>query len=117
MKVKELLDKFKLTEKEYAHARYNMSRESYFVHEELSYSDIIECSILYFDSDDGVALLKATAEVFSEDGFSIELIDCRYCDIRYQDMRDIIDIFESYEIKANALIDEEIRKEKEKEDE
>lgn len=111
MKIKELLNKFKLTEKEYEHARYNMAKSSYFIHEELSDSEIMECSILYFDSDDGVALLKADAEIFAEDGFSIELIDCRYCDIRYQDMRDIIDIFEDYEIQASALIVEELERE------
>jgi len=110
-KIKELLNKFNLTEEEYEEARYNLTTSSYYIYKEIEFSDVLECSILYFDSDDGVAIIKATAEIFEEEGFSIELIDCKYCDIRYEDMKEIINICENFEILADKLIQKEIEKE------
>jgi len=85
-------EKFELTEDEYHECRCNMESGSYHV-----YKDAWECSVLYFDGDDGVALITGDPEVFSYDGFKIELIDCRYCDIRKLDMVEIIHILEEFE--------------------
>ena len=89
-------ERFGLTEVDYHECRYNMERESYHV-----YKDEWECSVLYFDGDDGVALITGDPEVFAYDGFKIELIDCRYCDIKKLDMVEIIHILEEFEKKAN----------------
>ena len=85
-------ERFGLTEVDYHECRYNMERESYHV-----YKDEWECSVLYFDSDDGVALITTDCEVFEDDGFKLELIDCRYCDIKKLDMVEIIHILEEFD--------------------
>ena len=84
-------EKFNLTEDEYWECRQNMHTPSYHL------SELEECSVLYFDSDDGVALISANSEIFDADGFKIELIDCKYCDIKLTDMIEIIHLFEEFE--------------------
>ena len=93
-------EKFGLTEDKYNECRYNLSRESFHVYKNFE-EEQEECSVLYFDSDDGVALITTDCEVFEDDGFKLELIDCRYCDIKKLDMVEIIHILEEFEKKAN----------------
>ena len=40
---------------------------------------------LYTDGDDGIALISIS-EVFEEDGLSIQLFDCVYCDFNYRQL-------------------------------
>lgn len=40
---------------------------------------------LYTDGDDGIALISIS-EVFEEDGLSIQLFDCLYCDFNYRQL-------------------------------
>lgn len=94
--MKQLLKEFNMTEKEYHHARYNLLTSSYVISQDTD-EDTLECKVLYFDSDDGVALIKHFSEVFDDDGFSINLIDCNYCDIRYIDMLEIINLFKEFD--------------------
>ena len=35
--------------------------------------------------------------MFDSDGFNITLIDCNYCDIGYDDMLDIIQLFKDFD--------------------
>lgn len=105
MKVRHILKEFNLTEDEYKDLRYNMSEESFLVSRSL-HEDNLYCRILYFDSDEGCCVIKHYAEVFAEEGFSIELIDCRYCDISYKDMKEIIAICEDFEIEAQKVLKE-----------
>ncbi len=92
MKLKELLKKFKLSKEEYYEIRRNLNFEDFLFVRDLN-GEILECSALYFDSDDGVAFIKHDCQVFDEAGFSIELIDCNYCDIKYSHMKEIMLLF------------------------
>ena len=96
-------EKFGLTENEYHECRYNMKVQIYHTYKNFD-EEQEECSILYFDGDDGVALITGDLEGNIYDGFKIELIDCRYCDIRKLDMVEIIHILEEFEEKANENI-------------
>jgi hypothetical protein len=58
--------------------------------------------ILYTDGDEGVAIIQHYGECSAEDGFQIELIDCSYCDIRYKDMKEIIETFEEFERESQT---------------
>lgn len=88
-KMEELLKQFKLSKEQYHDIRTNMQFEDFLFVRDLN-GEILECSALYFDSDDGVALIKHDCQVFDESGFSIELIDCNYCDIKYKHMQEIM---------------------------
>ena len=105
MQVKDILKKFNLTEDEYKDLRYNMFEESFLVSRSL-HEDDLHCEILYFDSDEGCCVIKHDSEVFAEEGFSIELIECGYCDISYKDMKEIIAICEDFEIEAQKVLKE-----------
>ena len=83
---------FGLTENEYWERRQNMNEASYHLHKTFNEEEV-NTSVLYFDSDDGVALISAYCEVFDDEGFQIKLIDCEYCDIHFYHMQEIIDIF------------------------
>jgi len=103
-------EKFNLTEDEYWECRQNMHTPSYHLYEKLE-EEHEECSVLYFDSDDGVALISAYSEVFDDEGFKIELIDCRYCDINFYHMQEIIDIFITLAEEFNMKMLEELEEE------
>jgi hypothetical protein len=96
-------EKFDLTEDEYWECRQNMHRSSYHTYKNFD-EEMEECCVLYFDSDDGVALISANSEIFQFDGFKVELIDCNYCDIKLTDMIEIIHLFEEFEEKINVDI-------------
>ena len=87
-------EKFNLTEDEYWECRQNMHTPSYHLYEKLE-EEQEECSVLYFDSDDGVALISSSCEMF-EAGLSVRLIDCRYCDIETEDMSVILSSIEDF---------------------
>lgn len=91
-----IFKEFDMSEKEYHHARYNLTTPSYVISQDI-HEDSLECKVLYFDSDDGVALIRHFCEVFDSDGFNITLIDCNYCDIGYDDMLDIIQLFKDFD--------------------
>jgi len=55
------------------------------------------CNVLYFDSDDGIALFSSNNEMFVGTGFSMKLIECQYCDIPFSYMIEIIEIFKGFE--------------------
>ena len=105
MQVKDILKKFNLTEDKYKDLRYSMFEESFLVSRSL-HEDDLHCEILYFDSDEGCCVIKHDSEVFAEEGFSIELIECGYCDISYKDMKEIIAICEDFEIEAQKVLKE-----------
>lgn len=85
----ELLKQFKLSKEQYYELRTNMQYEDFLLVRDIN-DETAECSVLYFDSDGGVALIKHDCQVFDEAGFSIELIDCKYCDIKYEHMKEIM---------------------------
>lgn len=45
-----------------------------------------ELAVLYFDRDEGAALFSASNDNFEEEGFSVRLLDCTYCDIDFHAM-------------------------------
>ena len=98
-----IFKEFNMTEKEYHHARYNLTTSSYVIYQDM-HEDSFGCKVLYFDADDGVALISHYAETFDDDGFTIKLVDCNYCDIRYGDMLEIILLFEEF----NEAIDKKL---------
>jgi hypothetical protein len=53
-----------------------------------------ELAVLYFDRDEGAALFSASNENFEEEGFSMRLLDCTYCDIDFHAMSWIQDRIE-----------------------
>jgi len=90
---------FGLTKKEYWECRQNMHTPSF--HTEIVFSEEEWgedwCNVLYFDSDDGIALFSSDNEMFEETGFSMKLIECQYCDIPFSYMIEIIEIFKGFE--------------------
>ena len=87
---------FGLTKEEYWECRQNMHSPSF--HTNTGYDFLGECcSILYFDSDDGIALFSSCVDMFEGEGFQMKLIDCNYCDIPFSYMIDIIEIFKEFE--------------------
>ena len=75
--------KFGLTKEEYEKLRYG------FLPQFVLHTDENSSSALYFDGDDGVVLFQNPSEVFDDLGFSIKLIDCKYCDMSMTDMLEI----------------------------
>jgi hypothetical protein len=53
-----------------------------------------ELAVLYFDRDEGAALFSAMNDNFEEEGFSVRLLDCTYCDIDFHAMTWIQDRIE-----------------------
>lgn len=58
-------------------------------------------SIVYTDGDGGLMLFEGYCEMFEEQGVSMRLIDCTYCDIPYSLMTTIMQELE----EANNLED------------
>lgn len=50
-----------------------------------------ELAVLYFDRDEGAALFSAVNDNFEDEGFSVKLLDCTYCDIDFNAMEWIVD--------------------------
>ena len=91
-------ESFGLTKEQYWECRQDFIPKFYIdkVESEEPYDEeYIE--VLYLDGDDGVALISHYCECFSDEGFKIELIDCKYCDIQYSDMIEILEIFKGFE--------------------
>ena len=76
-------ERFGLTKEEYEKLRYG------FLPQFVLHTDEHLAAALYFDGDDGVVLFQNPSEVFDELGFSITLIDCKYCDISMTEMLEI----------------------------
>ena len=58
-------------------------------------------SCLYTDGDGGVVFFCTNSEIFEENGMTMELINCSWCDISYYD---IIEIGEQMEfLRANHI--------------
>ena len=49
-------------------------------------------ALLYTDGDSG-AMLFSWSEVFEEDGLSMRLVECNYCDIKLSSLKEIRKIF------------------------
>lgn len=88
----EAMKLFDLTLDEYEEYRFNIIQTRILLNEHIAEN---ECSILYFDGDDGLAYITNYSDVH-DDGFSISLIDCNYCEISYSEMKKIIGIFEDF---------------------
>ena len=98
--VKKLLDRFDITEKEF----YERNRASIFSSEYDSPNFVIAygdeenyTEVLYFDGDDGRAIIKNDSEIFAEEGFQIKLHKCNYCDFEWSTFKEIITIFKEVE--------------------
>lgn len=98
--VKRILDKFNITENEfYERNASSISNNKYdspnFV---IAYGDEDSYTeVLYFDGDDGRAIITDNSEIFEEEGCRIKLHDCTYCDFKWSVLSDIIYILEEIE--------------------
>tara|TARA_R110002012_G_C11331014_1_gene577039 strand:+ start:264 stop:542 length:279 start_codon:yes stop_codon:yes gene_type:complete len=45
---------------------------------------------VYTDGDGGVMLFEGHSEIFDEQGITVRLLGCTYCDITYDEMHDIV---------------------------
>ena len=97
---------FGLTEEEYWECRQNMHTPSFYSAFYVPCTN--SCNVLYFDSDDGIALFSSCVDMFEGTGFQMKLIDCNYCDIPFSYMIDIIEIFKEFEEEIDKQIDEEV---------
>jgi len=58
------------------------------IEEEGHVTHLLDC--LYTDGDDGVMEFTSMCDVFDEEGVSIQLLDCNYCDISFKEMSSIV---------------------------
>jgi len=54
-----------------------------------------------------MALIKHCCSVHAVDGFTIQLIECNYCDIDYDDMESIIEEFKIFDHEYEKYMDEQ----------
>ena len=94
--VKEILNKFKITEKEFyerdkARIHSNKYDSPNFV---IAYGDEENYTeVLYFDGDGGRAIIKEDSEIFLN-GSRIELHECNYCDFEWSTIKKITTLIE-----------------------
>tara|TARA_R110000787_G_scaffold222911_3_gene331390 strand:- start:240 stop:545 length:306 start_codon:yes stop_codon:yes gene_type:complete len=91
MKVNKICLRFNLTEDQYNEYNCSLIQSHSVVH-----SDSNQFSILYFDGDGGVVIFKNPSEISDTNGFSIELINCSYCDVSFKDMSEILKILNAF---------------------
>ena len=84
---------FGITKDGYRDLRFNLNKSS--VH---TAKDGDSLHVLYFDGDDGCALLSTPSEILEESGIKFELIDCKYCDISLSDLQFVYKIFKSFSV-------------------
>ena len=99
--MEEILNMFNITEKEfYGRDKAFLTRKnpSYacpnFV---IAYGDEENYTkVLYFDGDDGRAIIQNGSEVFPY-GSKVELYECTYCDFEWSVIKEIFDILKEIE--------------------
>jgi hypothetical protein len=102
--VKRILDKFNITENEfYERNASSISNNKYdspnFV---IAYGDEDSYTeVLYFDGDDGRAIITEDSEIFGEEGYRIKLHECTYCDFKWSTIQDIFNILQEVEEYAD----------------
>tara|TARA_R110000822_G_scaffold77976_1_gene186822 strand:- start:102 stop:410 length:309 start_codon:yes stop_codon:yes gene_type:complete len=101
--IKEMCKEFNITEDKYYEYNSNMRTPRFLVNK-ISDEDEDYCSILYFDSDGGVAFLSNSTDMFSEGAFQLKLIDCNYCDIPFSKMKEMISVIEKFEIECMETV-------------
>jgi hypothetical protein len=57
--------------------------------------------VLYFDGDDGRAIISNNCEIFEEEGCQIKLHECNYCDFEWETIQDIFNILQEVEEYAD----------------
>lgn len=97
--MEEILNRFDITEEDF----YERNRASIFRSEYGSPNFVIAygdednyTEVLYFDGDDGRAIIKNESEVFRY-GSRIELHECNYCDFEWSVIKEIFDILKEIE--------------------
>ena len=95
--MEEILSRFEITEEEF----YERNRASIFRSEYGSPNFVIAfgdeehyTEVLYFDGDDGRAIIKNNCEIFEDEGCEIKLHECSYCDFETETLKEILDILE-----------------------
>ena len=101
--IKEMCKEFNITEDEFYEYNSDMSTPRFLVNK-VSNEDEDYWSILYFDSDGGVAFLGNSTEMFSGGAFQLKLIDCNYCDIPFSKMEEMIAVIERFEIECTEIV-------------
>ena len=99
--VVEILNRFNITEKEF----YERNGASIFNSNNygspnfvIAYGDEENYTeVLYFDGDDGRAIIKNNCEIFEDEGCQIKLHECGYCDFEMRTLKEIINILEEEE--------------------
>lgn len=78
---KQVFKEYKLTEQE-INDHSTLTNPNYWQH------PIDKCRFLYSDGDGGLAVISFS-EIFEDDGFQIELIDCAWFDIDFYSLSEI----------------------------
>ena len=95
--VKKILDRFNITDNEFyerntSSLRSNKHDSPNFV---IAYGDEDSYTeVLYFDGDDGRAIISNECEIFEDEGCQIRLHECNYCDFEWSTLNDIINILQ-----------------------
>mgnify|MGYP003115901923 FL=1 len=98
--VKGISDRFNITENEF----YERNASSIFNNKYDSPNFVIAygdedsyIEVLYFDGDDGRAIISNNCEIFDEEGCKIKLHECNYCDFEWSTIQDIFNILQEVE--------------------
>ena len=102
--MEEILSRFEITEEEF----YERNRASIFT-SEYGYPNFVIAfgdeehyiEVLYFDGDDGRAIISNNCEIFDEEGCQIKLHECNYCDFEWETIQDIFNILQEVEEYAD----------------
>ena len=106
--IKEVCKRFNITEEEFSarntasifHNKYNypnyVINSKEFTEKELINNIYLHdeqfMEVLYFDGDDGRAIIKTDCEIFDERGCQIRFHECNYCDFEYSEILEIMHI-------------------------
>ena len=102
--VNRILDKFNITEKEFYERNIASLRNNKYAYPNfvVSHGDRDSYTeVLYFDGDDGRAIISNYCEVFDEEGCQIKLHECTYCDFEWETIQDIFNILQEVEEYAD----------------
>jgi hypothetical protein len=102
--VERILDKFNITEDEfYERNRASISNNKYdspnfvvYYGDRDSYTEV-----LYFDGDDGRAIISNACEIFEEEGCQIKLHECNYCDFEWETIDYIFNMLQEIEEESD----------------
>ena len=98
--VKKILDKFNITDNEFYERNTSSLRNNKYGYPNfvVSYGDRDSYTeVLYFDGDDGRAIISNECEIFEDEGCKIKMHECNWCDFEWSTLNEIITILQEVE--------------------